>query len=114
MPHRGADGEAIAARFLRRSGFRILARNVRTRGGEIDIVAETGHTLCFVEVRARTRDAFGTPSETVTQAKQKRLIRAASAYLQSIPRGNERFCRFDVVAVGPGGVVEHLVNAFQA
>jgi putative endonuclease len=94
----GQIGEAIAARALERAGLRVIARNVRYREGEIDIVAEEGKTLVFVEVRARRGDAFGLPEESLTRRKQVRLARAAHRYLQE--RGLEAVdWRIDLVAV---------------
>ena len=78
----GKLGEAIAARALERAGLRVIARNARFPEGEIDIIAQEGETLVFVEVRARRGDAFGTPEGSVTRRKQERLVRAAQRYLQ--------------------------------
>lgn len=78
----GAFGERVAAAHLEAKGYRIRARNFRCREGEIDIVAEDGETLVFVEVRTRRGNALGTPAESVTVAKQRRLLTVARAYLQ--------------------------------
>ena len=94
----GRRGEQEAARLLRGSGYRILARNFRTRLGEIDLVAREGDTLCFVEVRARSDSDFGWPEETVDYWKQRRLIRLAQGYLKAHRLG-EAPIRFDVVSV---------------
>ena len=94
----GAFGERLAAAHLEAKGYRIRERNFRCPEGEIDIVAEDGDCLVFVEVRARRGDALGTPAESVTAAKERRLVAVATAYLQehdSLPANQ----RIDVVTV---------------
>lgn len=93
---RGAEAEALAARFLERNGLRILARNYRTRQGEVDVIAREGATLVFVEVRARRSAAFGGAAESVDGLKQRRIAAAARHYLGRL--GSEPACRFDVIA----------------
>jgi putative endonuclease len=78
----GAWGEAIAARHLSERGYTIRERNWRHGHGELDIVAERGGEIVFVEVRARRNDAFGTPEESLGLRKQAKLIETAQAYLQ--------------------------------
>jgi len=94
----GRWGEDAAGRFLRQKGYRILARNYRTRGGELDIVAMDGETLVFVEVKSRRSERFGGPLEAVDANKRARMTKAALAYianeLDSTPP-----CRFDVVGI---------------
>lgn len=98
----GGGGEDEAARLLRRRGYRILARNYRCRHGEIDIVAFEDGEYVFVEVKTRLTDGKGSGAEAVTVAKQRKVARVAQQYLAE--RGLEdRPCRFDVVAVSPGG-----------
>ncbi len=94
----GRRGEKRAARFLKRRGYRILAMNVVTPLGEIDIVAEDEGTLVFVEVKARTSLMFGRPEEAVTRAKQATLNRAALCWLKRHD-ALLRPARFDVVAI---------------
>ncbi|MCZ6669758.1 MAG: YraN family protein [Acidobacteria bacterium] len=94
----GKRGEEIALRHLEKNGYHILERRFRTRFGEIDLIADEGGDLVFVEVKTRTGPLFGSPEEAVDQRKQRRLIRLASAYLQK-RRWEDRSCRFDVVAV---------------
>lgn len=112
----GGSGEDIAAAFLQDLGFRILTRNYRKRFGEIDIVAEEGDTLVFVEVKTRSSAAFGSPLEAVDARKQRRMARTALDYLSS-RKEHGRPARFDVVAVrlqpqGPARI-EHVRNAFD-
>ena len=98
----GREGEAAAARLLRDRGYKILARNYRCRHGEIDIVAFEGGEYVFVEVKTRLSDEKGSALDAVTEAKQRKLARVAEQYIAE--RGlDDRPCRFDVVAVTPGG-----------
>ena len=96
-PHlaRGAQAEALAAQYLEARGLVILARNFRTRRGEIDLVARDGDTLVFVEVRYRSRSDFGGAAASVTARKQQRIVAAALAYLSRLRR--EPPCRFDAI-----------------
>jgi len=94
----GDVSEAAACRFLVQRGYQILARNVRFRSGEVDIVATDGKTWIFVEVRSRRLDSDPDIAETVTTAKQRRVIRAALQYLRS-HGGPRRPMRFDVITV---------------
>jgi len=110
----GAFGERVAAAHLEAKGYRIRARNFRCREGEIDIVAEDGDCLVFVEVRTRRGDAFGTPAESVTAAKERRLLTVAKAYLQEHPDVPPDQ-RIDVVAIelsrGRLLAVQHIEGA---
>ncbi|MCR4442635.1 MAG: YraN family protein [Peptococcaceae bacterium] len=112
----GRKAEDLAIKHLLQQGFRIVERNCRFPQGEIDIVAEDGAYLVFIEVRSRGNTAFGLPQETVNWTKRQRLRKLASAYLQ---RKNdwERPCRFDCVWVlfdekGEMKEIELLRDAF--
>jgi len=94
----GDAGEEIATRELVRRGYVVRERNWRCPEGELDIVAEQGESLVFVEVRTRRGDRFGTPEESITPAKRAHLIAAAQAYLQAQSL-QDRDWRIDVVAV---------------
>ncbi len=94
----GIVGETLAARELASRGYRILERRYRTRYGEIDIVAEDGETLVFVEVRARATAEFGRAGDSVVAAKQRKVAAMAVDYLARHHQTN-RPCRFDVVAI---------------
>jgi len=112
----GALGEEAAAELLRKAGYRIVARNHRCSRGEVDVIAEKGDLLVFVEVRTRATAAFGGPEETVGTRKQRRVIAAARDYLGQ-RRGPPKAARFDVIAVvdGPAGpALTHFENAFDA
>jgi len=93
----GADAEQIAADFLAAKGMHIVARNFRTRFGEIDLVARDGQSVVFVEVRLRTNDYFGGAADSVDGPKRSRVVAAARSYLASMHP--EPPCRFDVVTL---------------
>lgn len=104
MNRAGARAEDLCAEHLRGAGLRIVERNWRCRHGEIDLVAEEGRTLVFAEVRYRRDSRFGGAAESVTAAKQARLVAAARLYLMRRP---ETDCRFDVLlldALEPGRI----------
>ncbi|MFN2127858.1 MAG: YraN family protein [Anaerolineales bacterium] len=94
----GRWGEAMAAEFLEHQGYLIIDRNCRTPYGEIDLVAQDGAVLVFVEVKTRTSDAFGFPEESITPKKQEHLISAAQAILQSMSNQPNSW-RIDVIAI---------------
>ena len=97
----GKWGEERAVRELERRGYAILARRYRTRHGEIDIVADDGGTIVFVEVKARETGECGSAAEAVTVRKQRRLASMAVDYLAR-NHVTDKPCRFDVVAIdGP-------------
>ena len=94
----GNAGEEIAARELIRRGYVVRERNWRCAEGELDIIAEQGEALVFVEVRTRRGDRFGTPEDSITPTKRAHLIAAAQSYLQEHSL-EERDWRIDVAAV---------------
>jgi len=91
----GARAEAIAAEYLKAHGLSIVARNVRSRFGEIDLIAREGDTLVFVEVRLRRSTRFGGASASITPAKRDRLVAAAETYLATLARVPP--CRVDAL-----------------
>ena len=94
----GKWGEGVAGRFLQEKGYRLLDTNYRCRWGEVDIVAQDGDELVFVEVRTRRGARYGTPEESVTGAKARRLVATAQDYLQQ--RGHEGVeWRIDLIAI---------------
>jgi putative endonuclease len=106
----GARAEQVCAEVLRGHGLRVLERNWRCRHGEIDLIAEEGETLVFVEVRMRSGTGFGGAAESVTEAKRARILAAARLYLTRRP---EAACRFDVFLVGADTArVEWIRDAF--
>lgn len=115
---RGAWGEAAAAAFLQAQGYVILARNFRTRWGEIDLVASNAGYLAFVEVKTRRSNYFSPACAAVDEAKQRRLILTAEEWLVAHPTDNLQ-PRFDVIEVygpegGPARTIHHLKHAFDA
>ena len=97
---RGRLGEDLAYRHLRKLRYTVVARNYRTRdgSGEVDLIAWDGPQLVFVEVKARTREDFGSPESAVDTAKRRHILRAAEDYLRRA--GHDRSCaRFDIVSV---------------
>ncbi|HJT20519.1 MAG TPA: YraN family protein [Nitrospira sp.] len=113
----GQEGEAAAEAYLRRQGYRIVARNVRSSLGELDLVAEDKDVLVFVEVKARRTREFGGAVYAVDGRKQNKLIRLAAHYLAR-HHLTHRACRFDVVLLqadeaGGGLRIEHIRNAFE-
>jgi putative endonuclease len=114
----GRRGEDAAAKYLKRLGYKIVARGSRLKPGELDLVAVDGHTLVFVEVKTRQSAAVGHPAEAVDAAKQRRLTRLAVTFMKH--HGLlEQPARFDVVAITwppeqRRSTIEHFQNAFDA
>lgn len=94
----GIKGENIAASYLVKKGYKIIEKNFRARGGEIDIIAIDGDTLVFVEVKARSTREFGSPLEAITYRKIKSLIKTAQFYKIKNP-GLPENMRIDAVAI---------------
>jgi putative endonuclease len=96
---RGADAERRARRYYRLRGYRILGENVWAGGNELDLVVRRGKRLVFCEVKAKLGERFGEPAEMVDAEKQRRLRRAAEAWLVRHPELAVLEVRFDVVAI---------------
>ena len=114
----GELGEDEAVRFLKSKGYRILARQMRNSFGEIDIIAEEGRTIVFVEVKTRTDESGGKPWEAVNQKRQERMTRAALAWLKKTRR-LDRSARFDVISIlwpdlNKPADLTHFPRAFDA
>ena len=108
----GDKGEELAVRHLKRQGYKILERNFSVHKiGEIDIVARDGEYLCFVEVRLRSRTDFGTPAQTVTTEKQRRIVRTAQYYIKNNGLENA-YVRFDIAEVYGDGNITLIKDAF--
>lgn len=124
----GTEGEDIAAKFLKKKGYRILKRNYRGTGGEVDIIAEDGGTIVFVEVKTRTGDLFGHPMEAVHYRKRQKIKKIALHYLAK--QKKEVSARFDIICIRMKGItalpagrglrartgemeIEHLKDAFE-
>ncbi len=108
----GAAGERLAVEHLRRQGYRILETNWRAPGlGELDIVAQDGECLVFLEVRTRRGDLFGSPEESMTPRKQQRLVALAQMWLQeNRPNDPDPRWRIDLVAIqmDPAGRLQRV------
>lgn len=114
----GERGEAFACRYLKKKAYTIIARQDRSRLGEIDIIAVQERTIVFVEVKTRTADERGAPDEAVDRDKQERLTRAALGYMRKHDLLGSCPARFDVISiVWPKGAktpeVRHFENAFE-
>jgi putative endonuclease len=111
----GRMAEEAAAGFLRSRGYKIIRRNYRARSGEIDIIASEGDAICFVEVKARHSNLFGSPEEAVSYSKQRQIAKAALSYLRQagLP---DKPARFDVVSLlysGKEPEIELIKGAFE-
>ena len=111
----GDTAEDLAAQHLIKAGLRILTRNFRVQGGEIDCIALDGQTLVFVEVRLRRHTSFGGAAGSIDHRKQQRIIHAARCYLQRYPRQADRPCRFDCILLNnlDANLLEWIKDAFQ-
>jgi putative endonuclease len=113
----GAAAEALAADYLARQGLEVVARNLRCKAGELDIVCLDGNVLVIVEVRLRSRTDYGGALASVTWHKQRKLIRATQFHWQRQPAWRNRIIRFDIVALqGDVGApdIEWIKDAFRA
>lgn len=107
----GKKWETLAEQYLADRGLRILERNYYFKGGEIDVIAEDGEYLCFIEVKYRKTEVLGFPEESVGRAKQRKLLLGARRYLYEHQLPECTPCRFDVVAV-LGRQITWIQNAF--
>jgi len=113
----GARAERYVARLMKRRGFGILARNFRSRAGEIDLIAKQDELLVIMEVRYRRSEGWGSAKDTVTAKKQAHLIRCAQDYLRLHPELKRARVRFDVAGVSRKGLFltcDWVENAFHA
>lgn len=94
----GNQGEDIACKYLQKLGYKILERNYRIRGGEIDIVAKDKEYLAFIEVKTRYSHDYGLPAESITSWKIKHLLKTAQFYLQKIQWGDDPY-RLDFISI---------------
>jgi len=115
MNRLGKTGEDAATLYLRTKGYKIMSRNYRSRFGEIDIVAKTGETVVFVEVKTRGKNPVDTPGSAVDVYKRQKLIKTAKCYIIS-EQLFDTDLRFDVIEVELYGLhckIEHIENAFD-
>jgi putative endonuclease len=113
----GDEGEARAAALLAERGYRIVDRNVRAGGVELDVIARRGDLVVFIEVKTRTTDRYGGGAQAVDTAKQQRIVKGAAAWLHG-QRARARRVRFDVISCVPRSdgmwKIEHIEGAFDA
>lgn len=111
----GKDSESLAARHLKKNGYKILEQNYRNKLGEIDIIAKEKETLVFVEVKARKTHVFGNPKWAVTYKKQRKISMVALYYLKATKQTHVK-ARFDVVSLSltkDNSQIEIIKNAFE-
>jgi putative endonuclease len=111
MPRRGLRAERRAVWWYRLRGYRILATNAWAGGHELDVIVRRGRRLVFCEVKEKVGDGYGDPLEMVDEEKQRRLTRAAEAWLARHPEAGDLTVSFDVVAVRRGRL-ERIAQAF--
>ncbi|MCR4938830.1 MAG: YraN family protein [Treponemataceae bacterium] len=111
----GSEGEQKAAEYLEKKGYRIIARNWRTRRGEIDIIAEMAETVVFAEVKTLPSGNVQTLEKELGLHKQKRIVETAKCFLVKYRQYNCKYVRFDVLVVDMPGFdpVYHIENAFS-
>ncbi len=108
---KGMQGEKLAAKFLKRGGYKIISRNFKCPLGEVDIIARKGDIVAFVEVKARSTHSFGTPCEAVDRRRMARYINAARYFFAG--RDMDSTVRFDIIEV-EGKNINHIISAFEA
>lgn len=114
---RGSAAEERAAGFLEAEGYRVLARNHRSRRGEVDLIVEKGDVIAFVEVRSRTFAGVDGPAATIGFAKRKRIVAAATDWAVRNRVLDSHGLRFDVISIverGDGEEIEWIPGAFDA
>lgn len=107
----GKEKEDIAVEYLKNKGYQIIARNFKSRFGEIDIIAKDKNTIVIVEVRSKSYDSFGYPQETITKSKIEKIIKTTYQFLSKNDIYFEEL-RFDVIAILKDNIL-HIENAFE-
>lgn len=113
----GDRGESLALQYLETAGLKLLQRNYRCKGGEIDLVMSDAQTLVLIEVRFRSERSFGGAAASVNKTKQQRLLRAAQHLLQTHAAYRRYRARFDLVAIDGSGArpeIDWIKDAFRA
>lgn len=114
----GSDGESLARQYLTARGYRVLEENFRCRLGEIDLIAQEGKTICFIEVKARRSLAQGQPYEAVNFRKKRKLSQMAVFYLKHKFNSLEIPSRFDVISIvqdkNNAPSIQHIKSAFDS
>jgi len=106
----GDRGESLATNYLKKNKYKILETKYKNTIGEIDIIAKQKNVIVFVEVKSRTNDFFGAPSEAVNTHKQHKIRNVAMSYLKAIKK-TDSLVRFDVIEV-VGDTINHIENCF--
>lgn len=106
----GRVGENKAVEFLEKQGYTVIERNYKTKLGEIDIIVKKDDTIVFVEVKTRSNDLYGSPSEAVGYEKQRKYVKVASEYLLK-QKTKDQSCRFDVIEI-INDEINHIIDAF--
>ena len=112
----GNDSEDLALNYLLQQGYRLIQRNFRCKSGEIDLIVQKENQLVFVEVRSRTGNQYGEPSETVNRKKQDKIRKTARYYLYQHRNLEQYYCRFDIVSIvwkEGKATVEWIPDAFM-
>lgn len=113
----GQLGELSAIEYLKNKGYKLLEQNFRNKLGEIDLIAQEGKVIVFLEVKTRKSTQFGAPFEAVHWAKQKKMVRLAFSYLKYKFGSLDILCRFDVVSIYVDSsnkiTLQHIQNAFD-
>ncbi|MDP0562345.1 MAG: YraN family protein [Candidatus Endonucleobacter sp. (ex Gigantidas childressi)] len=97
--HQGEKAEKSALQYLKKQGLKFLSKNFACTYGELDLIMLDSDTLTFIEVRFRSKSRFGSPAESITQSKMKKIRMAANIFLQHNSQHKRRFCRFDAVTI---------------
>ncbi len=108
---KGDSAEALAQQWLKKQGLALVDKNYRCKAGEIDLIMQDGSTLVFVEVRYRSNPDFGSAIDSVTPAKQQKLLRTAQHYLQRLSQTPA--CRFDIIGINAQKQIQWIKNAIQ-
>lgn len=108
----GKEGEKLAINFLKEKGYEILEQNYRVSKSEVDIIAQKGETIAFIEVKTRSTEAFGTPEEFVDDKKKNHLIKVANHYI--VLKDFNKNIRFDIIAIVMKKTpkIEHFEDAY--
>ena len=114
----GYTGEKIAARYLKKRGYKIITRNFKLKCGEIDIIAQDSECICFIEVKTRSSISFAEPYESVNYAKQKKIKKLAEIWLYMYKPPNTP-CRFEIISIlfnksAKLNEIKHIKDAFWA
>ncbi len=115
----GEAAEQDACQYLIKQGLKLVSKNYRSKFGEIDIIMQDQQSLVFVEVRYRKHNQFGSGAESITAAKQKKLLKTANYYLQQHPQASQFPCRFDVISMSADSTsasskIDWIKDAIQA